>query len=138
MDTISGGFQSDLTAQEVLLKLSNATQPTQVPLGSARVYGGDLVIAVDILVKISEYDREKVSSRDDFDNFAHVASNLLETTNSKTWKELEEVSISHRLDFSHSLVSSLFPQAKTHFRSSSHKFEPSLTKICHCIGWLGG
>lgn len=120
MDTISGGFQSDLTAQEVLLKLSNATQPTQVPLGSARVYGGDLVIAVDILVKISEYDREKVSSRDDFDNFAHVASNLLETTNSKTWKELEEVSISHRLDFSHSLVSSLFPQARTHFQSSNH------------------
>ncbi|XP_073253880.1 adhesion G protein-coupled receptor B1-like [Porites lutea] len=90
MDTISGGFQSDLTAQEVLSKLSNATQPTQVPLGSPRVYGGDLVIAVNILVKISEYDREKVSSRDDFDNFAHVASNLLETTNSKTWKELEE------------------------------------------------
>lgn len=115
MNAISEGFQSDLTVQEVLSKLSNATQPTQVPLGSPRVYGGDLVIAVDILVKISEYDREKVSSRDDFDNFAHVASNLLETTNSETWKELEEVSISHRLDFSHCLGSGLVPQARTRF-----------------------
>ena len=93
MDAISGGFYSDMTAQEVLSELSNITQPTQVPVGSPQVYGGDLVIAVDILVKISKYDREKVSSRDDFDKFAHVASNLLETTNSKTWKELEKVGI---------------------------------------------
>lgn len=98
MKAISEDFYSDLTGHEVLSKLSNATHSTQVPLGSPRVYGGDLVIAVDILVKISEYDREKVSSRDDFDNFAHVASNLLETANSKTWKELEEVSITHGLD----------------------------------------
>ena len=126
MDNISKGFHSDLTAQEVLSKLSNVTQPTQVPLGSPRVYGGDLVIAVDILVKISKYDRENVSSRDDVDNFAHVASNLLETTNSKTWKELEEVSISHRLDFSHCLGSDLVPQVRTDFQ------------IYHFVGLLGG
>lgn len=93
MDAISGGFYSDMTAQQVLSELSNITQLTQVPVPSPQVYGGDLAIAVDILVKISIYDKGKAGSLNDFDNFAHVASNLLETTNSKTWKELEEVSI---------------------------------------------
>jgi len=75
--------------------LANASQPLQND--SARppqIYGGDLVIAVDILVKMAKYNGKKVnvSSTKDLENYAQVASNLLEPTNSRTWNELDKVS----------------------------------------------
>ena len=90
---IVAGLESNLTAQDVLWELSIATQTIQNnPSNPLPICGRDLVIAVDILVEIS-IDSKSVTSREDFKNFAHVASNLLETTNSKTWKELKKVSI---------------------------------------------
>ena len=59
-----------------------------------QIYGGDLVIAVDILAKMAQYNaiQGNVSSTDDLKNYAKVASNLLDSTNNRTWKELERVS----------------------------------------------
>ena len=96
MDAIAGGFESDLNAQDVLSELSSATQSIQNDsVGSHQIYEGDLVIAMDILTKISQYDTEKVSSGDAFENFAQVASNLLDTANINTWKELKKVSMAY-------------------------------------------
>ena len=95
MDAITGGFQSKISVQQVLSQLSNVSQ--SIKGDSERppqMYGKDLVIAVDILRKIAEYNGKQgnVSSNEDFENFGQVASNLLETTNSKTWTELDKVS----------------------------------------------
>lgn len=95
MEAIVGGFRSDLSAQQVLSQLANVSQPTKNDSArSSQIYGGDLVIAVDILVKVAEYNaiHGNVSSTEDFENLAKVASNLLESTNSKTWTALEKVS----------------------------------------------
>ena len=91
------GFQSDLNVQQVLSRLVNATQPVKNnSVRPSRISGGDLVIAVDILVKFAKYNGKhgNVNSTEDFENYAQVASNLLETKNSRTWKELEKVSYS--------------------------------------------
>ena len=90
------GFQSELNTQQVLLQLANASRP--IKINSERpeeIYGGDLVKAVDILVQMAAYNGNQgnVSSTEDVKNYAQVASNLLESTNSRTWKELEKVSI---------------------------------------------
>lgn len=99
MKAIVAGLETNLTAQDVLWELSIATQSIQNnPSRPLQIYGGDLVIAVDILVEIS-IDSKNVTSRDDFKNFAHVASNLLETTNSRTWKELKKVSMTKTWHF---------------------------------------
>ena len=60
------------------------------------IFGGDLVIAVEILVTLADYNAKQgnVSAEEDTGNFAQVASSLLETTNRITWQELERVSIS--------------------------------------------
>ena len=94
MNAIVGGFQSELNAEQVLSQLTNATQPIKNSLvRPPQIYGRDLVIAVKILVQIAEYNgyQGNVSSTEDFDNYAQVASNLLDPVNSRTWKELEKV-----------------------------------------------
>ena len=91
-------FHSNTTAQQVLSQLVNVTQPvsendtTRPP----EIFGGDLVIAVEILVKLADYNAKQgnVSAEEDTKNFTQVASNLLETTNRITWLELEKVSFS--------------------------------------------
>ena len=90
-----GGFQSDLNAQQVLAQLANASRPKKDDSDRPpQIYGGDLVIAVDVLAKMAQYNaiQGNVSSTDDLENYAKVASNLLDSTNSRTWKELERVS----------------------------------------------
>ena len=70
------------------------------------MFGGDLSIAIKILVKIADYsaDQGNVNTEKDVENFAQVASNLLDFTNHITWWELEKVSI---------LAISLFPEKRT-------------------------
>lgn len=89
-----GGFPSDLNPQQVLSQLANASQPiTNSSVRPQQIYGGDLVGAVDILVKMAEYNGNQgnVSSTKDLESFAQVASNLLESTNSRTWNDLNDV-----------------------------------------------
>lgn len=75
----------------------NLTQPvvnnTQRP---PEIFGEDLVIAVDILVTLADFNTQQgnVSTEEDVENFAQVSSNLLEPTNRITWQELDQVSIS--------------------------------------------
>ena len=90
------GNQSDLKVQQVLSQLVNASAYQQTSNRTTRppqIYGKDLAMAVDILRKIAEYNGNHgtVSSTEHLNSFAQVASNLLESTNSKTWKELEKV-----------------------------------------------
>lgn len=97
IEAITEGFQSNTTAQQVLSQLVNFTQSvennTQRP---PEIFGGDLVIAVEILVTLAEFNDKQgnVSTEEDVENFAEVSSNLLEPTNRITWQELDEVSIS--------------------------------------------
>ena len=97
IEAITGGFQSHTTAQQVLSQLANITQGvennTQRP---PEIFGGDLVIAVDILVALADFNAQQgnVSTKEDVENFAQVSSNLLEPTNRITWQELDQVSIS--------------------------------------------
>ena len=114
------GFQSDINAQQVLSQLANVSQPiknnSERP---SRIYGGDLVIAVDILVKLARYNGNQgnVSSAEDFKNYAQVASNLLESTNKRTWKELEKVSLLFAVDRAFCLK--YFPQPKCPIKKNS-------------------
>ena len=54
-----------------------------------------MVIAVNVLVKVADYNAEQgnVSNEEDVKNFVQVASNLLEPVNRVTWQELEKVSL---------------------------------------------
>jgi len=93
MEAIVGGFQSDLNAQQVLAQLANASRPKKDDSERPpQLYGGDLMIAVDILAKMAQYNaiQGSVSSTEDLTNYAKVASNLLDSTNNRTWKELEK------------------------------------------------
>lgn len=69
MKAIVAGLETNLTAQDVLWELSIATDQSiqNNPSRPLQIYGGDLVIAVDILVEIS-IDSKNVTSRDDFKN----------------------------------------------------------------------
>ena len=51
--------------------------------------------AIKILVKMADYsaDQGNVNTEKDVENFAQVASNLLDSTNLITWWQLEKVSI---------------------------------------------
>ena len=96
MEAIMKSNQSDLNVQQVLLLLANASAYHQTSNGTARppqIYGKDLIIAVDILKKVAEYNgiHGNASSKEHLRSFAQVASNLLEPTNSQTWKEVENV-----------------------------------------------
>lgn len=73
----------------------NASQPvTNSSTRPTEIYGGDLVIAVNILLKLADYNSNQgnLSSADDVDNYAQVASNVLDSSNSRTWQNLDEVS----------------------------------------------
>ena len=52
--------------------------------------------AVDVLITLADYNSKQgnVSTEEDTENFAQVASNLLESSNLITWLELEKVSFS--------------------------------------------
>ena len=97
IEAVIQGFQSNTTVQQVLSQLVNLTQPvvnnTERP---PEVFGRDLVIAVDILVTLADFNTQQgnVSTEEDVENFAQVSSNLLEPTNRITWEELDQVSIS--------------------------------------------
>ena len=89
------GRQSPLNAQQVLSQLANVSQPVKNDsLRPSQIYARDLTTAVDILVKLAEYNNNtaNVSSKEDFEYFAIVASNLLESRNKRTWKALDKVS----------------------------------------------
>ena len=91
-----GGLHSDLNVGQVLSKLSNITQPRNDSFSRpAKIYGGDLVIAMDILSQTAEYNARfgNVSSKEDFQNYVEVASNLLEPVNRRTWRDLDRVSL---------------------------------------------
>ena len=62
----------------------------------SEIFGGDLVIAVEILVTLADFNTKEgnLSTEEDVVNFAEVSSNLLEPTNRITWQELDQVSIS--------------------------------------------
>ena len=67
----------------------NVTRPTEI-------YGGDLLIAVDILVLLAEYNNASqgsISSEEHLKDFSQVVSNLLEPENAVTWLGLEQVSL---------------------------------------------
>ena len=117
-----GGFQSDLNAQQVLSLLANVSQPIKDnSVRPSRIYGRDLVIAVDILAKMAEYNNNNkgsVSSGEDFENYAQVASNLLESTNSRTWKGLEKVRLLFSVGITLLFSGEAFPSFQFSFRTS--------------------
>lgn len=91
-EAITEGFETDVTAKQILLQLANVSEP--VSDNSTRpneIYGRDLSISVDILARLADYNSNQgnVSSTKDVNNYAQVASNLLDLTNSKTWQNLE-------------------------------------------------
>ena len=92
MNAIANG-SSNLTVHKVLAQLKNATKLIiNSPERPSQIYGGDLIAAVEILAQIAEYSKHRnVSSKEDFQIFAHVASNLLEPVNSRTWMTLDKV-----------------------------------------------
>ena len=91
-----GGLHSDLSVGQVLSKLFSVTQPRYNSSSRpAQIYGGDLIIAMDILFQVAEYNARfgNVSSKEDFQNYVKVASNLLEPVNRRTWIDLDKVSL---------------------------------------------
>ena len=85
---------SGISGSELLSELVDATLPIPAAAGRPQeIYGGDLSIAVDILVRLADYNAEQGALRaeNDVENFPQVASNLLEYDNAKTWLALEEV-----------------------------------------------
>lgn len=92
MKAITSG-SSKFTVPQVLAQLKNVTKPIiNSPERPSQIYGGDLIATVKILAQIAEYSKHRnVSSKDDFQNFAHVASNLLQPVNSRTWMALDKV-----------------------------------------------
>ncbi|CAH3016664.1 unnamed protein product, partial [Porites evermanni] len=91
-EAIIGGFKTDLTAQQVLSLLANFSRPVSDNFRRPNeIYGGDLVIAVNILLRLADYNSNQgsVSSAEDVNNYVQVASNLLDSVNSKTWQDLE-------------------------------------------------
>ncbi|CAH3115354.1 unnamed protein product, partial [Porites lobata] len=92
MHTIMDGLHPDLNVGQVLLKLFNFTQPRNNSSSRpAHIYGGDLIIAMDILSQTAEYNARfgNVSSKEDFQNYVQVASNLMEPVNRGTWVDLD-------------------------------------------------
>ena len=95
MHAIMDGLHPDLDVGQVLLKLFNFTQPRNNSSSRpAQIYGGDLIIAMDILSQTAEYNARfgNVSSKEDFQNYVQVASNLMEPVNRGTWVDLDRVS----------------------------------------------
>ncbi|XP_068703997.1 adhesion G protein-coupled receptor B2-like [Montipora foliosa] len=89
------GHDAELDARQVLSTLANISQVIVANNSTRpqRIYRKDLITAVDILLNIAEYNGKysNVSSTGDFNNFGHVASNLLDPINIATWRELANV-----------------------------------------------
>ena len=100
VEAVTEGFQTNFTAKQILSELVNATQSNaNNTQRSPEIFGGDLVIAVNVLVKVADYNAEQgnVSEEKAVKSFVQVASNLLEPINRVTWQELENVSFCVRL-----------------------------------------
>ena len=80
-----------------MAQLVNLTNPiTKNVSRPTEIYGGDLLIAVEILVLLEKYNNKSqgnISSEEHVNDFALVVSNLLETENTVTWLGLERVSL---------------------------------------------
>ncbi|XP_068679872.1 adhesion G protein-coupled receptor L4-like isoform X2 [Montipora foliosa] len=87
-------FQSNTSVGEALAQLVNQTNPiTKNVTRPTEIYGGDLLIAVDILVLLAEYNNASqgsISSEEHVKDFSQVVSNLLEPENAVTWLGLEQ------------------------------------------------
>ena len=95
MHAIMDGLHPDLNVGQVLLKLFNFTQPRNNSSSRpAQIYGGDLIIAMNILSQTAEYNARfgNVSSKENLQNYVQVASNLMEPVNRGTWVDLDRVS----------------------------------------------
>ena len=60
----------------------------------SEIYGGDLLISVNILVALAKYNNASqgnISSEEDVSNLATAVSNLLDPGNAITWQNLEQV-----------------------------------------------
>ncbi|XP_022786826.1 adhesion G protein-coupled receptor L3-like isoform X1 [Stylophora pistillata] len=94
VEAVTEGFQTNFTAKQILSELVNATQSNaNNTQRSPEIFGGDLVIAVNVLVKVADYNAEQgnVSEEKAVKSFVQVASNLLEPINRVTWQELENL-----------------------------------------------
>ena len=96
MDAILNGGSPGNNVHTILSDLEDTLRLKAVKNSSRlqRIFGGDLIISVDILSKIAEYNRihGNVSSPRNFKKFAQAASHLLEKKNSQTWTECYDVS----------------------------------------------
>ncbi|XP_068678399.1 adhesion G protein-coupled receptor L4-like [Montipora foliosa] len=94
IEAATGGFQSNTSVGEALAQLVNVTRPiTNNVTRPTEIYGGDLLIAVDILVLLAEYNNASqgsISSEEHVKDLAQVVSNLLEPDNAVTWLGLEK------------------------------------------------
>ncbi|XP_068703384.1 adhesion G protein-coupled receptor L4-like isoform X3 [Montipora foliosa] len=96
MDAILNGGSPGNNVHTILSDLEDALRLKTANNSSRlqRIFGGDLIMSVDILSKIAKYNRihGNVSSEENFKRFAQAASHLLEKKNSQTWTESYVVS----------------------------------------------
>ncbi|XP_074637127.1 uncharacterized protein LOC141895246 isoform X2 [Acropora palmata] len=94
LEAIIGGNQSDTSVGEFLSRVVIATQPiTNGTTRPSEIDKGDLLIAVNILLTLAEYNNASqgnISSEEDVHNLATVVSNLLDPGNAITWQKLEQ------------------------------------------------
>ncbi|KAK2547207.1 Adhesion G protein-coupled receptor L3 [Acropora cervicornis] len=94
LEAIIGGNQSDTSVGEFLSRVVIATQPiTNDTTRPSEIDKGDLLIAVNILLTLAEYNNASqgnISSEEDVHNLATVVSNLLDPGNAITWQKLEQ------------------------------------------------
>ncbi|XP_044174181.1 adhesion G-protein coupled receptor G4-like [Acropora millepora] len=94
LEAIIGGNQSDTSVGEFLSRVVIATQPiTNDTTRPSEIDKGDLLIAVNILLTLAEYNNASqgnISSEEDVHNLATVVSNLLDPGNAITWQNLEQ------------------------------------------------
>ena len=98
IEAATDGFQSNTSVGEALAQLVKQTSPKNYysVKRPTEIYGGDLLIAVDILVLLVEYNNPsqgRISSEEHVKDFSQVVSNLLEPENAVTWLGLEQVSL---------------------------------------------
>ena len=96
LEAIIGGYQPNTSVGEFLSRLVTATQPitNDTTRRPSEISSGDLLIAVNILVTLAEYNNASqgnISSEEDVHNLATVVSNLLDPGNAITWQNLEQV-----------------------------------------------
>ena len=95
-EALSEDFQANLNGQDVLKKLVNITTPLKNDSGRpGEIYGRDLEISVNVLANLAKHNSGKgngsLNNPSHQENFVRSASNLLETTNRKSWLQLDEV-----------------------------------------------